>query len=307
MASAVGFAGSITESFIPEEAFVLSNAEAAAKLMEGYSVDEIASLLNVNRGETPESKMITHGLTQAVKNREIYVLHGSGRFHPVRAAALDVVDLEVRASRPLRVEVPPHVEVEAVWDTTPFVSGEGNNILGDNGRLIMDLKSLSVPSVEATDVMLAYYGATLIEEGEIVRFPDDSFPLFLMSVGERYVPDTLMTEKMGGFYLEYHTDRPHLHYSMKSRGNYLLARWNEDKTKLQVTGFRIPDGKAVYSKRGAIHCDAALIGDLIVGYSTANECSTVLITNNKNERVPIDFVEEIAPRAAGALASGMKV
>jgi hypothetical protein len=267
--------------------FFTSLATAAA-MLPGYSQDAIRTLLDVNRGKEG-SNMTTLGLAQAVSNQKVYRIMNGKLEDVISKSSLDVIDLEERASHPHEVKIPPYLEVEALWDDQPLSSGNGNNILGDNGRLILDRDVIEVPTVQASNEMLAYYGATLIEEGDIVHFPDEVFPLFRMQVGEKYVSDTLMTDAGGGFYLEYHDDAPHFHLPLHGAGHYLLARWNEDKTKLQVTGFQIPDGKAVYSKKGAIHCDAALIGELIVGYTIAKDCSTVILQNKNGKRTDIKF------------------
>lgn len=112
-----------------------------------------------------------------------------------------------------------------------------------------------------------------------------------MNVGERYVEDFIMSPEGGGFYLEYHTDQPHFHMPIKGGGYYLLARWDDDGIHLHITAFKIPDGCAVYTKQGAIHCDAAMTGDIIMGYNASNHCCTVLLRNAKNtdEKVKLTF------------------
>lgn len=162
--------------------------------------------------------------------------------------------------------------------------------MGDNGRLILPFESIEIPCVEAKAENLAYYGAVLLKEGDAVRFPDEEYPIFSMSVGECYIDDFLMTDKGGGFYLEYHNDKPHFHMPIQGGGYYILGRWNQDGKKLQVTGFKILDGQAVYTKKGAIHCDAALTGSLLVGYDQAEDCSTVLLQTLKHEKVKVKFL-----------------
>ncbi len=257
----------------------------------GYPISSINALLDVDRG-APGANMTTLGLELAVHNDQVYRLHG-GKLESVRAkSVIDVIDLEERSAHPHYVEVPAHLEIEAIWDSMPQSTGAGNNILGDNGRLILDQNVLEVPAVVATDALLAYYGATLIEEGDLVQFPDEAFPLFQMEVGERYIPDTLMTDAGGGFYLEYHHDAPHFHLPIRGGGYYLLARWNDDQTQLHITGFEIPDGKAIYTKKGAIHCDAALTGELIVGYTIAKDCSTVILQDKEGKKANIQFISD---------------
>lgn len=285
-------------------AHYISDIHQAASALGSISPDVVRSLLEVNRG-TAGANMTTLGLAMAVTNTETYTLKGSTLKPLSSASASRVVDLETKASNPPRIETPLHLEIQAIWDDKTLISGSGNNILGGNGRLILEPSLIEIPSVEATDALLGYYGATLIEQDDIIHFPDEEFPLFVMEVGDRYVEDTLMTDAGGGFYLEYHHDKPHFHLPMRGSGNYLLAKWSEDHTKLQITGFRIPDGKAVYSKKGAIHCDAALTGDLLVGYSVAKDCSTVLLQNKDGKRVEVRFKEPT--RASGFPIGAVKV
>lgn len=55
-----------------------------------------------------------------------------------------------------------------------------------------------------------------------------------------------------------------------------------------LSGFYIPYGKAVYSKLGAIHCDAALTGkNWNIGFSDSHHFSTALVRNEAMEIVNI--------------------
>lgn len=252
-----------------------------------YEDAEIDGLLHINRGPKG-GNMTTFGLEMVVRSDEVYRLTPEGL--QLSKDWIGSLDLEEATKHPARIEAPDFVEVRAVWDSTPAAPGEGNNILGDNGTLILPTTTLEIPSVEAREDLLAYYGATLIRPGDTVRFPNEEFPIWSMEVGERYVDEFLMTEQGGGFYLEYHTDRPHFHLLRKGGGHYILAKWNEEKTALQITGFRIPEGYAVYTRQGVIHCDAALTGeDLAVGYSTSNDCSTVLLRDSEGQYVNVVF------------------
>lgn len=245
---------------------------------------QVLETLLVNRG-LPGSNMVTKGLDHLVKNLETYELSAQG-LKPSKE--LFPVDLEQRASNPLIVQTPPLLEIEAKWEKKASFSGQSNNILGDNGRLVLSSLAITVPVVVAEDPTLAFYGATLITN-EAIRFPDAEYPIWSMEVGNDYVKDYIMSNEGGGMYLEFHTDQPHFHMPLNGGGYYLLAKWNPDQTKLQMTGFKIPNGQAVYTKKGAIHCDAALTGDLIVGYTLSNDCSTVLLRTEKDEMVSVQF------------------
>ena len=244
--------------------------------------EEMVPKLFVDRG-SPGSHMTTLAL-EAVVRKENYLFNG----RELRATVLPAIDLE--AAVPEKVVKPPHLKVEALWDETVTAIGATNNALGDNGRLELPVDLLEIPTVEATDETLAWYGAKLIKPGDVVRFPD-LFPLFHMTVGKKYVPEFIMTEEGDGMYLEYHHDQPHYHLSVKGEGYYLLARWNKDHTKLSMTGFHIPDGTAVYTKKGAIHCDAGLSGEFVMGYTFSHDFSTVLWRHGET-KVGIKFLEE---------------
>ncbi len=245
--------------------------------------------LFVNRGPVG-GNMTTDELHLVVERMQAYRL---GR-DELRASisSLWAINLESQAAYPEKIQKPPCLEVEANWDETPYESGSGNNILGDNGLLTVPLEILQIPVVEATSETLAYYGGLLLKEGDLVQFPDAEYPIFKMTVGEHYVDHFLMTDEGGGFYLEYHHDKPHFHMPIEGGGYYVLARWNDEKTKLHVTGFSIPDGCAVYTKKGAIHCDAALNGSLIVGYDQADDCSTVILRTASKQKPRIVFYTE---------------
>lgn len=267
---------------------IISDPRRIAAMLPSYSIETVISLLNVDRG-IEGSNMTTVGLAYAVKNDEVYLIRQGRLEIAPYTRGFEVIDLEGKAAHPERIETPPYIEMQAHWDPKPEHSGTGNNILGDNGQLILEKDLIDIPLVDATDPLLAYYGATLVKEGDKVQFPDREFPLFLMQVGEGYVPNTLMSDRGGGFYLEYHHDAPHFHMPICGGGCYLLAKWSEDHMRLQMTGFKIPDGQAVYSKKGAIHCDAALTGELIVGYTIAEDCSTVILQNREGKRAELRF------------------
>lgn len=252
----------------------------------GYDEERFKKLADVNRG-AQGANMTTLGLNLYVTNKEAYRLAKSGL---EISKEIYPTDLEKKANQPNQVIAPSFLSIDAIWDKTPYVSGDQNNILGDNGRLTLESNKIQVPVSDAIDPYLAYFGAVLIRPNESVRFPDEIYPIWKMEVGDRYVSDTLMTRKGGGFYLEFHDDQPHFHMPLKGGGVYLLAKWNLEKTKLEIAGFKIPDGYAVYTKKGAIHCDAALTGALLVGYTTSENCSTVLLRDSEDQLVEIEFM-----------------
>lgn len=264
--------------------FITDIAKAQKTL--DYDPARFIKLFTLNRGN-PGSNMETFGLHCIVKNNETYQLTQNGlRIATTHTSSLPI-DLEQRATHPPQVEQPPYLEIDATWDSAISVTGEHSNILGDNGRLLLPQKHIRIPAVIATEPLLAYYGATLIKNGDSIRFSNDVYPIWGMRISENYVRDFLMSAQGGGFYLEYHRDQPHFHYALKGAGHYLLAKWNDTHTKLKITAFQIPNGQAVYTKKGVIHCDAGLSGDYLVGYTTSQSYSTVLLRDASKQGAPV--------------------
>lgn len=257
-------------------------------LLPQYDSHTITGLMNVHRG--PEGgRMVTLGLVTTVQSSDVLQVDGK----TVKSSnELFALDLEQEANHPLRVLQPNYLEFTAEWNPNVLTSGEGNNILGDNGGFYFKESNLSVPVVKATPETLAYYGAVLISANTAVRFPNEEpFPLWKMEVGNDYIKDYIMTESGGGgFYLEFHHDQPHFHMIVDGGGHYLLAK-KVGESRYHLTAFELSNGQAVYTKKGAIHCDAALTGEIICGYTASLDCETVLLrTKEGNQMVNLNFI-----------------
>ncbi len=222
----------------------------ANKVVEvsGKSRAWVDSMLIHRHGTLHDSNMTAIGLHIIVKNREAYRVstrHGVTQVEP-HARPLDL-ESEAKANEH---NIPPeHAVVTAVWDTGAVVEGEHENILGDN--VIFQIQSqateIAIPVLEATQHDLGYYGATLVDEGAVVRFPNPPYPIWKMALGKRYVEGFIMSPQGKGFYLEYHHDRPHWHQPLTEDcgGYYILAKEMGcnacGSTQYDVTGFNIPD------------------------------------------------------------------
>lgn len=247
-----------------------------------FSPQEISTFLVDRNGSTEESNMTTKGLNGVVKNGITYKLTIDG-FKIVEGSG------ELLTSTEMNGDPPPHVEIQGTWDRDKTREGEEANILGGNGVFYINEKGkeLRVPLVTATEENLAYYNARLLRMGDCVRFSlSENFPITVMNVGQNYVDDYLM-KKGGGFYMEHH-NQPHFHMPMDEDANgfYLLGKKVEDNL-YHFTAFRIPYGSAVYTNNDAIHCDAGLVGNYLVGYTIAREYSTVLLRSSEGERVKV--------------------
>lgn len=271
-----------------EEKKLITSLHHLQEELPQYNQKVIQGLINVSRG--PEGgRMETLGLVKCVKNDRVFEVDGK----TIKLSSeLFALDLEAEACNLPMITIPDHLEFIAEWDERTIASGEGNNILGDNGGLYFEESSIQIPKVKATKETLAYYGALLLPENAAIRFPsDEAYPLWKMHVGPNYVRDYIMSKDGGGgFYLEFHHDQPHFHMVVDGGGYYLLAKQIRDKI-FHITAFELSNGQAIYTKKGAIHCDAALTGDLVVGYTASNDCSTVLLrTKIGNEMLKIEFV-----------------
>lgn len=262
----------------------------AVKELTGFNINKINKLLYLKRGPQ-DAQMVTHGLYQSVINTACYELHAMG-LHPVAEKSASLLDLEHIASSTNIHAIPPFLEIDARWDMEPIFCGDKNNILGDNGCLFLPQSEIIIPSLVASNHYLSYYGALLLKPGDQVRFPDPTYPIWAMTIHKNYINEFLMSPAGGGFYLEYHHDQPHYHHALQGEGHYLLAKWDPLRKKLQMTGFRIPTGHAIYTKKGAIHCDAALVGDYLVGYTTSQQCSTVLLHQHVEKKVSVVFINQ---------------
>ena len=265
------------------------------KYLPSYKKKDLDGLIFRRHGKSANSFMHALGFHQTIKKGKAYLLTKEG----------------IKASKELdgAKSVPDDFLVKIVKPRTTIVIGQWlkngastskikiqekiSNILGGYGRLLIniDAKKISLPLEIATSEKLGYYGAVAIPMGEKVTFPSEkrNYPIWAMSLGKDYVKDYIMTAKAGGWYLEWHKDRPHFHMplSKDARGFYILGRSLSNNT-FELTAFRIPYGTAVYTKRGAIHCDAGLTGNRwAVGYTTSNNFSTVLLRNRKKEYIEI--------------------
>ncbi|WP_211827547.1 hypothetical protein [Kistimonas asteriae] len=258
------------------------------------SLQWVDNMMVDRQGNQPDSNMTALGLHQNVKNTACYTVFPTSGLTEA-ACTEDSINLEdYVAANSVNVDAPRHVEVTADWINDQADIGGNENILGDNVVLAVDSAdtTVTVPVVEAEDNALLYYGATLVDAGSRVAFPNDSYPIWKMQLGRYYVDNFLMTDKGKGFYLEYHRDRPHWHQPLSedAGGFYLLAKAAgvnaSGKTIYHLTGFRIPYGKAVYSRMGAIHADPALTGSVwAVGYSDSDDFSTALVRNRDGQMI----------------------
>ncbi|WP_257286316.1 hypothetical protein [Endozoicomonas sp. SESOKO1] len=254
----------------------------------------VRGMLIHREGDMESSNMTAFGLHKIVKSDKSYI--SSSKSGLIETQETDgVIALENQVLMNQHNQAPKHIQLKAEWQKEAYDDGGQENLLGGNVcfKVDGDTKQVGIPIIEADSKSLLYYGALLIDDGQAVSFPNKEYPIWKMQLGSNYVNGYLMTEKGKGFYLEWHTDRPHWHQPLTedAGGYYILGKkiQTEDGSEAyNLTGFKIPLGKAVYSMQGAIHCDAALTGkNWLVGFADSDNFSTALVRNTRNEMVKL--------------------
>jgi len=255
----------------------------------GVSKSWVNDMMVDRQGLRPNANMTTIGLHRSIDNKVCYFISSTSGLIETPCTKNSIIMEDYISSYEQSAKAPDHSLIFASWlDDEVNIEGGEENVLGDNSilQISSSKKTIYIPVLEATDKDLLYYGAMLLEDGEIVKFPNSSYPIWLMELGRYYVDCYLMTNKGKGFYLEYHNDQPHWHQplSNKSSGFLLLAKKvgvNENNEDMyHLTGFTIPYGKAIYSKMGAIHADPGLYGGKwAVGYTESSDFTTGLLRN----------------------------
>jgi hypothetical protein len=289
--------------------------------LTGRDMDWVRGMVLHRQGSSEDANMTALGLHKVVQRSDIYEVSSSEGLR-VASPGEEPIDMDARAKERQKAATAPTApthaaEIEGLWDRSDTIDGGTENILGDNvvfhivadaagrttdsaaGFSTIDIPVLGADTPAGKEAM-AYYGAVLLSEGDVVKFPNTEYPLWKMQLGVSYVDGFIMTPQGKGFYIEYHHDRPHWHQPLTadSGGYYLLARAFEKENNsngsdggkkfYHMTGFHIPFGKAVYTSQGAIHCDAALTGsNWLVGYTDSHDFSTALIRNQHGQFVKL--------------------
>jgi len=260
-----------------------SNPDRVAA-MTGESPDWVAGMLIDRRGEHHDSNMTAIGLHRVARSSEVYRVSAERGLELIEGIA-EAIALESLVAAARNDDAPPHTMISARWGQPNASLDDSENVLGDSVLFQVDgdVTEIEIPVLDATSEGMGYYGAVLVDEGALVRFPGPDYPIWKMELGETYVDGMLLSDQGTGFYLEYHHDRPHWHQPLTSDsgGYYILARQaSAEPDRYQLSAFRIPFGKAVYTGLGTTHCDAALTGrNWLVGYSDSGDFSTALVRN----------------------------
>lgn len=243
-------------------------------------------LLTVNRqGASPESYMRTENFIGHVIPNKVYQLQLDGMY--------EKEDLKVS---PLpKAIAPPSTKLTGDWQTKVDLTIDDANILGGNGRYLLNKgeTSLNIAIADATPEHLAYYGSHLVKIGDAIQFESSgNLPLTITSVGKDYPQDYLLNPELGGgAYLEVH-DRPHFHMPLdETCAGYLIIGKRNEQGLDEVSAFQVPFGYGIHMAPWAIHADAYITGRFMVIYSATPDFSTVILRKNNGELADIRFIK----------------
>ncbi|CAN0572810.1 unnamed protein product, partial [Laminaria digitata] len=183
------------------------------ELVEGLPDDiltDVPGLAVDRRGDGDAVFMVTHGIVGYIAPGVVYRIGAGG---------LDSISGERATGEPTALrtvpKTPPCIRLSGEWDNTVAVETDQANIFGDIGTLTLDRDQIVIPEAPATAEALAYYGASLLRQGDDVCFETGvNMPVIRMEIGEGYAAGYLqIASKGGGAYLEHH-DQPHLHMAL---------------------------------------------------------------------------------------------
>ena len=241
-------------------------------------LNDFAALMVNRKGKNKDAYMLLRNISKAITPGVLYELKNSD----LVKANKNIKQIELVKNN---IKPKAHIEINAKWDKKEEF-GLKSNILGGLGSLIVNSTQkdpIIVKIAETTSENLAYYGATLIKEGEGVIFEADKhLPLTEVSIGTNYIDGYIHVKEKGGVtFLEYH-DRPHFHTPIndKAKGHLILGR--KEGEKIILSAFQIPYGYGIHTCPYTIHTDAYLVGEYRVIFSVTKNYSTTIL-KNKNK------------------------
>ena len=245
-----------------------------------------ADILTVHRlGDTEESYMRTDCYLGYAEPQKTYILNFDGMTETQNVSIKDLAP----------AHKPPLTRLKGEWQNAIDLTLQDANILGGNGRYILEDKAtaLKIAIAETTAEHLAYYDCHLVKIGEAVKFTTNAnLPITITSVGKDYTEGYLLhPDKGGGSYLEMH-DRPHFHMPLTEncRGYLVIGKRHKNGID-EVSAFKIPYGYGIHMAPWAIHTDAYLIGTYMVIYSATPKFSTVIVRQKTGDLAKILFEE----------------
>ena len=238
--------------------------------------------IKVNRtGDHVQSFMVTDEVLGTVEPRKRYRI-------TINGLVLTDANNSESFKQKRQIQTPANVQFHGAWITTDDGKATDANILGGSGTLQINQTELCIPQVVATAENLSFYGAKLVQLGDIIEFETtETLPVTITRVGSSYVEHYLKLEnKGGGAYIEYH-DRPHLHLPTDKSSSGSMIIGHSLGNKYTLSAFKIPFGYGIYTPPNLLHADAFLIGKFLVIYSVTDHFSTVIFRTPDRELVDV--------------------
>jgi hypothetical protein len=173
--------------------------------------------------------------------------------------------------------------------------GNANVFYGTGAILVPD--SFRIPVVTATKENVAYYGLTLVENGQAVELLSNEFSMVLAKYhyAKNYQNDFLTDVTGGGGYFVETHNFPHIHAPLSSDcGGYMTIGKRLSADKFNFTAFRIPYGYALHTPANTIHGDGTIVGEHAITVAiTSAEADTVLFYNEHTKAMADDIFSTV--------------
>ncbi len=180
--------------------------------------------------------------------------------------------------------LPRHITLQGRWPITSCATDDYCDVLSSTGLFKAKATRLEIPVAETSPANLAYYGATLLQEGSgsLTFETKVPLPIFKMRIGKQYIEGyILQDDHAGGIFLEYH-DMPHFHMPVApDAGGQLILGKKVGKGSYHLSAFAIPYRSAIYTPPGVIHNDSFLVGEWWIVYASAQEYSSVRLRDSE--------------------------
>jgi hypothetical protein len=199
---------------------------------------------------------------------------------------------------------PNMVSVKAAWHKPGDARQSGVNVeAGGNANVFYGLGAILVPDnfripvVTATKENVAYYGLTLVENGQAFELLSDEFAMVLTKYryAKNYRNDFL-TEVAGGggYFVETH-NFPHIHAPLSPDcGGYMTIGKRLSADEFNFTAFSIPYGYALHTPANTIHGDGTIVGEHAITVAiTSAEADTVLFYNKHTKAMAGDIFSTV--------------
>ena len=156
-----------------------------------------------------------------------------------------------------------------------FLKIKYSALINDANQIVLQPSAnyLNIPLYQADELPDFIETARFYQPGDVLTFDFESnSPLCFSNtiIKEEYLEEFVLKRKEG-FCLESH-DFPHIIISQKAdnSGFIIIGKQDCQKQEIQLAGFNIPLGSAIYLPENIIHSDAYLVGEYRIAFTAAN-------------------------------------